>query len=164
MARNVYDQAHLLASSLKESPEYAEYLLALTGLKSQKQTLGIFRDFRKRQFQFQSRLLQGEEIPEEERERFRRLSELIADHGPISAFLAAEYRLSRLLGDIQKIIADAVELSLDDGEEEAAEESRGEAEEQKGERGAEQAGAKAAAKPAPKAAAKPVQEPEGKTT
>jgi len=111
MSSNVYDQAHALASSLKASSEYADYRLALARLQAEPGTLGIFRDFRKRQFQLQSRLLQGEEIPPEERERFTQLSEIIGQHGPIADFLAAEFRLSRLLGDIQRIISDAVELT-----------------------------------------------------
>jgi cell fate (sporulation/competence/biofilm development) regulator YlbF (YheA/YmcA/DUF963 family) len=123
---NVYDQAHILASSLKTSTEYADYKLALTKLKAETGTARIFRDFRKRQFDLQSRLLQGQDVPVAERERFAQLSEIIAQHGPISAFLGAEFRLSRLLGDIQRIIADAVELEMGIGPDEEEDQAAGE--------------------------------------
>jgi len=114
---NVYDQAHLLANALKGSREYADFRLATARLKSEQSALDMMRDYRRRQFELQSRLLQGEEISEEEQERFAALTELVASHGIIAEFLRAEYGLSRLLGDIQKILSDAVEVDL--GEEDA---------------------------------------------
>jgi cell fate (sporulation/competence/biofilm development) regulator YlbF (YheA/YmcA/DUF963 family) len=114
---NVYDQAHLLASAVKSSREYADFRLAAARLKGEKSALEIMRDYRGRQFELQSRLLQGQEISDEEQDRFAQLSEVIAGHAVITEFLRAEYGLSRLLGDIQKILSDAVEVDLGgDGE------------------------------------------------
>lgn len=109
---NVYDQAHLLARSIKASAEYANFRLAAARLEAEKSSLAILRDFRRRQFELQSRLIRGEEVDAAEQERFARLSDIISSHVVISAFLQAEYVLSRLLGDIQKIIADAVDVEL----------------------------------------------------
>ncbi len=114
---NVYDSAHRLAASIKASPEYADFRLAAARLKAERTSLEMLRDFRTRQFELQSRMLQGQEISEDEQAKLDQLSEIVASHAVISAFLQAEYKLSRLLGDIQKIIADAVEVDLDDSEE-----------------------------------------------
>ncbi len=119
---NVYDQAHLLARSIKASPEYADFRLASSRLEGEKSSLAVFRDFRRRQFELQSRLFRGQEVDEAEQERFAKLSDIVSSHPVISAFLQAEFTLSRLLGDIQKIIAEAVniELSWSETEDEGA--------------------------------------------
>ena len=113
---NVYDDAHRLARSIQASPEYVDFRLAAARLKAEKSSLEMLRDFRRRQFELQAKALQGEEIPAEEEERFERLSEILASHAVIVAFLQAEYTLSRVLGDIQKVIADAVDVDLDGSE------------------------------------------------
>lgn len=111
---NVYDSAHRLASSIKASPEYADFRLAAAKLKSERSSMEMLRDFRTRQFELQSRMLQGQDVSDEEQEKLEQLSEIVTSHAIVSAFLQAEYKLSRLLGDIQKIIADAVEVDLDE--------------------------------------------------
>ena len=113
---NVYDDAHRLARGIQASPEFISFRLAAARLKAEPSSLEMLRDFRRRQFELQAKALQGEEIPAEEQERFERLSEILASHAVIAAFLQAEYTLSRLLGDIQKIIADAVDVDLDPDE------------------------------------------------
>ena len=113
---NVYDDAHHLARSIQASPEFISFRLAAARLKAEPSSLEMLRDFRRRQFELQAKALQGEEIPAEEQERFERLSEILASHVVIAAFLQAEYTLSRLLGDVQKIIADAVDVDLDPDE------------------------------------------------
>ncbi len=114
---NVYDNAHRLASSIKACPEYADFRLAAARLKAEKSSLAMLRDFRTRQFEIQSKLLQGQDVPADEQERLEQLSEIVGSHAIIAAFLQAEYRMSRLLGDIQKIIAGAVEVDLGDDDE-----------------------------------------------
>ena len=109
---NVYDDAHRLARSIQASPEYVNFRLAAARLKGEKSSLEMLRDFRRRQFELQAKALQGQEISIEEEEQFERLSEILASHTVIAAFLQAEYTLSRLLGDIQKILADAVDVDL----------------------------------------------------
>jgi len=113
---NVYDDAHHLARSIQASPEFISFRLTAARLKAEPSSLEMLRDFRRRQFELQAKALQGEEIAAEEQERFERLSEILASHVVIAAFLQAEYTLSRLLGDIQKIIADAVDVDLDPDE------------------------------------------------
>lgn len=112
---NVYDQAHLLARSIKASPEYADFKLASARLEGEKSSLAVFKDFRRRQFELQSRLMRGEDVDSAEQERFAKLSDIVSSHAVISTFLQAEYSLSRLLGDIQKIIAEAIEVEANWG-------------------------------------------------
>jgi cell fate (sporulation/competence/biofilm development) regulator YlbF (YheA/YmcA/DUF963 family) len=129
-ATNVYDHAHLLARSIKGSPEYADFKLASARLQAEKSSLAVFRDYRRRQFELQSRLLRGEDVDSGEQERFAKLSDIVSSHAVISAFLQAEYSLSRLLGDIQKIISEAIEVEMDwgDDEDEADDEGGGQGE------------------------------------
>ena len=113
----VYDQAHALAATLKRSSVYADLRLVAARLKAEKASLDMLRDFRKRQFGLQSRLLQGEEISDEDKQQFEQLSEIVAGHAVISEFLRAEYNVSRLLADVQRILSDAVgDDLLDDGD------------------------------------------------
>lgn len=109
---NVYDDAHRLARALQATPEFVAFRLSAARLKGEPASLEMLRDFRRRQFELQAKALQGQDIAPEEEERFERLAEIIASHAVVASFLQAEYALSRLLGDIQKIIGDAIDVDL----------------------------------------------------
>lgn len=133
---NVYDQAHRLAHSLQSSREYADYRLAAARLGAEKGAREMLRDYRRRQFELQSRLMQGQEVSPADQERFAKLSDLVGSHAIITEFLRAEYGLSRLLADIQKIIAGAVE-AVDLGDAEDPEDPEDSEEAQQGHTGEE---------------------------
>ncbi len=64
-------------------------------------------DFRKEQFRLQSQKLSGLEVAPEQLDKLDRLFEVLNLNLTVKRFLDAEFRFSRLIGDVQKIINEA---------------------------------------------------------
>ncbi|MEW8957659.1 MAG: YlbF family regulator [Moorella sp. (in: firmicutes)] len=104
----VYDRAHELARALSRSEEYGDYRLAKAKLESNETNLQMLRDFRRRQLQLEMDLLAGKEPDSSLRQALEESYRIISLNPTITAYLAAEERLARLLADIQKILFDAI--------------------------------------------------------
>lgn len=109
---NPYDQAHSLARALKESQEYKAFLTAKERIKGKASAEQMIGDFHKRQMDLQALVLQGKELTQEQREGFEKLYSVLTQDADIKEYLIAEQRLGTLLGDIYKIIGEAVEVDL----------------------------------------------------
>lgn len=70
----------------------------------------MIRDIRTRQLEVQAMQLAGKEPDKEKEAQLERLYDLLTYHPAAREYLEAEYRLARLLGDVTRIIAEAVEL------------------------------------------------------
>lgn len=111
---NPYDAAHLLSKALKESPEFKEYGEAQEQLTSDSAAREMLLDFRKEQFNLQRQKLSGLEVAPEQIEKLERLYEVLNLNQTVKRFLEAEFRFSRLIGDIQGIIGEAAAELMDD--------------------------------------------------
>ncbi|NLT94443.1 MAG: YlbF family regulator [Clostridia bacterium] len=107
---NVYDLAYNLVRGLKETQEYQKYQEALSKIKGNKEKEELLADFRKKQMEIQAMQLMGQEVPKEKTEELHKIMGILSYHPVIKEYLEAEFRLSRVLADIQKIIAQGVEL------------------------------------------------------
>lgn len=107
---SVYDRAHELAMAVRESEEYREYDRARRGITAAETARSILRDYRMAQLEVQAFRLSGKEPPEAKLKDLERLSGIVELHKPIIDFLRAEGRLLTLVGDIQKILGDALDL------------------------------------------------------
>ena len=114
----IYDKAHELARALKQSPEYQEFKKAQKLVEQNQESHKMLKDFQTKQMELQSMQLLGQEIPAEKKQEYEKMMELLSLNPAISSYLQAEYQLGRIMADIQKILADALELK---GREEGAE-------------------------------------------
>ena len=110
---NPYDAAHNLARSIRQAPEYAAFKEAKDQIKSEPSAKKMLLDFRRQQFKLQKQLLAGLEIAPEQQEKLEKLYQVISLNLFIKRYMDAEHRLSILMSDIHKIIAEAVELLYD---------------------------------------------------
>lgn len=110
---NPYDAAHILAKALRESPEFKGYGEAQELLAKDSAAREMLLDFRKEQFRLQRQKLAGLEVAPEQLEKLDKLFEVLNLNLTVKRFLDAEFRFSRLLGDIQKIINEAAGDILD---------------------------------------------------
>ena len=110
---NPYDAAHLLAKALRESTELKTFKEAWEALKDDQTAREMLRDFRGQQFNLQKQRLSGLEVAPEQEEKLEKLYQVIGMNLTIRRFLEAEQRLGVLLGDIQKIIAEATGELID---------------------------------------------------
>ncbi|MEW6623125.1 MAG: YlbF family regulator [Bacillota bacterium] len=103
-----YEIAHDLAKSLSKSDEYQEFKKAKSLLEENQESVRLLQDFRRKQLEIQMAQISGEEIDDEYLRQVESLYELLSLNPRINEYLNAEYRLARMMGDIQKIIGEAV--------------------------------------------------------
>jgi cell fate (sporulation/competence/biofilm development) regulator YlbF (YheA/YmcA/DUF963 family) len=104
----VYEKARELVVALKQEEIYAEFV------KWQRQVFAAPRlketllALRRHEFELHRQQLTGKDASEEEKDNLRRLYESARRDDVIKCYLEAEYRFSKMMLDIQKIINAAV--------------------------------------------------------
>jgi cell fate (sporulation/competence/biofilm development) regulator YlbF (YheA/YmcA/DUF963 family) len=110
LSMNVYDKAHELARTLKNSPEVIEYKKATELINTNPANKKMVEDLRKKQFELYSYQMQGKEPPKAQLDAFNSLAGVISLNSDINAYLQSEMRFSRLWEDIMKILSDSIEI------------------------------------------------------
>ncbi|MCR4442396.1 MAG: YlbF family regulator [Peptococcaceae bacterium] len=108
----IYDKAHELARAIKFSPEYRQFKEAKEKVSQNPENIKILQDFHMKQLEIQTMQVMGKEIPPEKMQEYEKMGELLSYHPSVREFLQAEFRLAQVMADIQKILAEAVELEL----------------------------------------------------
>lgn len=108
----VYDLAHRLARGIKDSDEYRTYSTLRQKIMDDEKTKEMLLDFQKEQLKLQTKQLSGQEVTEEEQERFNKLREIVELNKNIKSYLDAEYRVGVLLNDIQRILFSDLEIGI----------------------------------------------------
>ena len=107
----VYDTARTLAAELKNSDEYREFSKLRERAMQNETTKGLIAEYHRLQMQAQASAVQGK--PDQDiRQKLQKVGEVLQFDADASAFLMAEYRLNRLLADVYKILAEAVDVDL----------------------------------------------------
>ena len=107
----VYDKANELAREIKESAEYRRYAAAKENIAEGSTTQALLAEYKKLQLRAQAAYVAGEQ-DEETFDKLRRMGELLQMDKDASEYLISEFMLSRMLGDIYKILADAAGMDL----------------------------------------------------
>ena len=107
----VYDKANELAALIRESGEFKRYTAAKERIEAGSMADTLLKEYKKLQLRAQAAMVSGE-TDEECIQKLGKLGELLQMDGEASEFLMAEYSLSRLVGDVYRIIAEACELDL----------------------------------------------------
>lgn len=106
-----YDTAIKLAEELKNSEEYKTFKALADKVRDNETTVALLKDYHKLQIEVQSMMYTGEK-DDAKLERMQKLGEVLQLNPDASEYLIAEYRLNTVIGDIYKIIADAVNIDL----------------------------------------------------
>jgi cell fate (sporulation/competence/biofilm development) regulator YlbF (YheA/YmcA/DUF963 family) len=108
VSMNPYDKAHELARAIRDSQEFRALAELKKRVDADPEAKKMLDDFRRRQWEMETRRIMGETIAEEDQEQMRRLQEAVSLHNAVREYLEAEYRFGVLYSDMQKIIGDAV--------------------------------------------------------
>lgn len=108
----IYDKAHELARALRFCPEYKEFKEVKKVIEQNSESQKVLNDFHAKQMEIQSMKMLGQEIPPEKMQEYEKMSELLTFHPTVRNYLQAEYKLARIMADIQKILAEALELDV----------------------------------------------------
>ncbi len=106
---NVHDKGHILAKAIKESEEYKQFKEAKKELESNAATKEMIVDFEKKQFEYQSKQLSGEEVSEEDTKKITELYSIVTKDVLANKYLNAQMKFAILMQDVNKIISDALE-------------------------------------------------------
>lgn len=106
---NVYDKAYDLSRALKESGEYKEWKQARADVEGNPDAKRMFDDFRSKQNEIQQKMMSGEMPPQDELEKADKLFEVIRLNPLINKLFESERRLSLILEDVHKIIAEPLQ-------------------------------------------------------
>ena len=110
---NVYDQAHQLAQSMRQSEEYLEYMRLKETAYEDSTNRALLDEYKKRQYQMQVKMASGERMEEDDLQRVQKIAGILQFNPDASAYLMAEFRFQKMLADIYKILADAAGINLD---------------------------------------------------
>ncbi|MCP3805719.1 YlbF family regulator [Paenibacillus sp. Lou8.1] len=106
---NIYDKAHDLAKALKESKGVEEITSAMKLIETDPEAKKMLDDFRERQMEVQQRMMSGDMPAQEEMEKMEKLFEVLSLNLNIRRLFDAERRLSVIIEDVNKIIADSLQ-------------------------------------------------------
>ncbi len=109
---NPYDKAHELARALKLGDAFTRARNAKDKVEQDAFTLLMIQDFRKRQWELEAKQMMGQQLTEEEQKSFSKLASVIELNQDVREYLQAEYQLSVLMADIQRILADAIKDAM----------------------------------------------------
>ena len=107
----VYDKANELARDIAQSQEYTEYKRLKEVAMANDTTAGLIKQYHQLQLKAQAMTLGGQK-DDELLTQLQKLGEVLMLNQDASAFLMAEFRLNQMLGDVYKILAEAVDLDL----------------------------------------------------
>jgi len=116
MATN--DLAHELARTLKESVEFKQFLKSKEKVMSDANNHKMIREFQLKQWEIRDAQMLEAEISEEKQQELERLYSLVSLNPTAREYLEAEFEVSRMVNDIQKIIGEAIQDALPIGFEE----------------------------------------------
>ena len=106
--QNVYDIAHELVRSLKETDQYKDLAEANEKIKGNEQISAMMEDFQKKSLEMQTKQMTGEAPSDEEMSQFQQLYAIVMSDPLASRYFAAQMNLSTIIGDIYKIIGEAL--------------------------------------------------------
>lgn len=107
----VYDTAKQLAAELKASEEYRTYALMRERANENNTTRALIEEYNKLQIRAQAAMIAGDTEGEAVK-KLQKIGELLQFDKDASAYLMAEFRLKRMVGDVYKILAEAVDIDL----------------------------------------------------
>ncbi|USB32394.1 YlbF family regulator [Paenibacillus sp. YPG26] len=106
---NIYDKAHELAQALKDSQEVQEITAAVKLIDADPESKRMLDEFRNRQNELQQRMMSGDMPSPEEMENMEKQFEVLSLNLNIRRLFDAERRLSVIIQDVNKIIADSLQ-------------------------------------------------------
>lgn len=112
------DVAHELARTLKESDEFKQFLKSKEKVMSDSNNHKMIRDFQLKQWEVREAQMLETEVSEEKQQELERLYSLVSLNPAAREYLEAEFEVSRMVNDIQKIIGEAIQDALPIGFEE----------------------------------------------
>ena len=109
---NVYDQAHQLATAIRESEECKRFNAAKQKVEEKPELDKAIKDFMKKQFEFQANQMMGKEMDQEAFMQIQQLSAVLLQDPLTNEYLQCQLRFSAMMSDVYKILGDVADFGM----------------------------------------------------
>lgn len=115
---SVNDSAKKLKQELENSDEYQNYLELRKKVMEKEGSKKMLRDYQNLMMKMQNKRMSGEELDEEEKEKLQNLQNFIEINENVKKYLEAEYEVSKMLNEIQRIVFSDIQVGIPNEDEE----------------------------------------------
>ncbi len=105
---NVYDTVNKLAEEIKQSEEYTNFKIAKEEINSNPELKSQIDEFEKERYEEQLNSIQNGKTDQEKMAKIQSKYSNLIQIPEISKYFNAEFKFNILLGDVNKIISEAV--------------------------------------------------------
>jgi cell fate (sporulation/competence/biofilm development) regulator YlbF (YheA/YmcA/DUF963 family) len=105
---NVYDNAHSLARSIKESQEYKEYARLKAEVSENPELSEMLNDFQ--QYELQAQQMMGQDFAPGMMEQIQELLQIIMRDPKAAQYIQAQMIFSKLIADIYGILGEVIKF------------------------------------------------------
>ena len=105
---NIYDTVNKLAQEIKESEEYINYKMAKQALDLNSELKINIKEFEKKRYNVQIKVVQTGKRSEEEEKEVERLYLELVENEEARKYFEAETKFNIIIADVNKIIGDAI--------------------------------------------------------
>ncbi len=110
---NPYDKVNELVKAIKESAQVKEYIQLKEELYKDESKKEMIKEFREKQTEVQSLLMQGQEADNEKMEKLQSLYQILVANPDVKNFFDKEVQFDVMLSDIYKIIGEGLKDIID---------------------------------------------------
>lgn len=110
--QQIYDKAHELAKLISQSEEYKSVKELKDRLFEDDVNKQVYNQYKQTSMAVSAAYMQNQQPEPELQEEYNRLMSVLSLNADMTNFIMAEFRLNQLLGDVFKIIGDAVDLRM----------------------------------------------------
>ena len=110
---NVYDQAHQLATAIRESEEFKQFDQTKKQIEANPELDKAIKDFMTRQLELQTAQMMGQEIDPEAFQNLQQLSMVLMQDPLAANYLQCQMRFTIMMSDVYKIVGEVSDFGLD---------------------------------------------------
>ncbi|KFN01781.1 YlbF/YmcA family competence regulator [Bacillus clarus] len=109
MTKNIHDVAYELQKTIAENEDFQTLKASYAEVQADAESKKLFEEFRTIQIGLQQKMMQGQELTEEDNKKAQEVVVLIQQDAKITKLMETEQRLNVVIGDINKIIMKPLE-------------------------------------------------------
>ena len=106
--QNVYDLAHELARSLKETDQYKDYAAAKQRIDSKPDLAKMIEDFQQKSVEIQTKQMMGEEPDADAMAQFQQIYSIVVSDPLAAEYFQKQMVLSQIVSELYGILGEAL--------------------------------------------------------
>ncbi|MES5868097.1 YlbF/YmcA family competence regulator [Bacillus cereus group sp. RP32] len=109
MTKNIHDVAYELQKAIAENEDFQTLKASYAAVQGDVNSKNLFDEFRTMQLGLQQKMMQGQEISEEDNQKAQEVVARIQQDAKITKLMETEQRLNIVITDVNKIIMQPLE-------------------------------------------------------